>query len=81
MQKKCSNEIINILSGFDQPIRLLDIPGFEDTDTVKKAVEKFQKYGEKINKIKDNLYIVLYFLNYGETWSFDGMEFPILEEL
>ena len=65
----------------DQPIRLLDIPGFEDTDTVKKAVEKFQKCGEKINKIKDNLHIVLYFLNYGETRSFAGMEFPILEEL
>ena len=64
-----------------QPIRLLDIPGFEDTNTVKKAVEKFQQCGQQINKIKDNLHVVLYFLNYGETRSFAGMELPILEEL
>ena len=65
---------------YGQPIRLLDIPGFEDTETVKKAVEKFQKCGEKINKIKDNLHIVLYFLNYSESRAFAGMEFPMLEE-
>ena len=65
----------------NQPIRLLDIPGFEDTDTVKKAVEKFQQCGEKINKIKDNLHIILYFLNYGEQRAFANLELPILEEV
>ena len=65
----------------EQPIRLLDIPGFEDTETVKKAVEKFQKCGEKINKIKDNLHIILYFLNYGEQRAFANLELPILEEV
>ena len=65
----------------NQPIRLLDIPGFEDTDTVKKAIEKFQQCGEKINKIKDNLHIILYFLNYVENRSFANLELPILEEV
>ena len=65
----------------NQPIRLLDIPGFEDTETVKKAVEKFQQCGEKINKIKDNLHIILYFLNYGEQRAFANLELPILEEV
>ena len=65
----------------DQPIRLLDIPGFEDKDTVEKAVEKFQKCGEKINKIKDNLHIVLYFLSYTESRAFSNLELPIIEEL
>ena len=65
----------------EQPIRILDIPGFEDAETVKKAVQKFQDCGKKINKIKDNLHIILYFLNYGETRSFAGIEFPIIEEL
>lgn len=54
----------------DQPIRLLVIPGFENTETVKKAVQKFQQCGDKINKIKNNLHIVLYFLNYTETRAF-----------
>ena len=65
----------------NQPIRLLDIPGFEDTDTVKKAVKKFQQCGEKINKIKDNLHIILYFLNYVEQRAFANLELPILEEV
>ena len=65
----------------NQPIRILDIPGFEDKDTVKKAVEKFQKCGEKINKIKDNLHIVLYFLSYTESRAFSNLELPIVEEL
>ena len=64
-----------------QPIRLLDIPGFEDTNTVKEAVEKLQQCGQEINKIKDNLHVVLYFLNYLEARCFAGMELPILEEL
>ena len=65
----------------NQPIRLLDIPGFEDTETVKKAVKKFQQCGEKINKIKDNLHIILYFLTYGEQRAFANLELPILEEV
>ena len=65
----------------DQPIRLLDIPGFEDTETVKQAVEKFQQCGKKINKIKDNLHVVLYFLNYLEARAFAGLELPMLEEV
>lgn len=44
------------------PVRLLDIPGFEDQLHVQRAIEKFRLCGEKINKIKDNLHIILYFL-------------------
>jgi len=65
----------------NQPIRVLDIPGFEDTETVKAAVEKFKQCGEKINKIKDNLHIILYFMNYHENRTFQTLELPILEEL
>ena len=64
-----------------QPIRILDIPGFEDQETIKKAVEKFKQCGERINKIKDNLHIVLYFLNYNEDRLFSRMELPMIEEL
>ena len=59
------------------PIRVLDIPGFEDLDTVKKAVAKFKICGDKINKIKDNLHIILYFINYMEPRSFANLEIPI----
>jgi len=65
----------------NQPIRLLDIPGFEDIETVNQAIEKFQLCGERINKIKDNLHIILYFLNYLEDRTFMNLEVPILEEI
>ena len=65
----------------NEPIRLLDIPGFEDKYTVIKAVEKLKQCGEKINKIKDNLHIILYFLRYTEDRVFSNLELPIIEEL
>ena len=63
------------------PVRLLDIPGFEDQVHVQRAIEKFRLCGEKINKIKDNLHIILYFLNYNEKRTFQELELPILEEI
>ena len=63
------------------PVRILDIPGFEREEHVQKAIEKFKLCGEKINKIKDNLHIILYFINYNEKRTFQELEEPILEEI
>ena len=65
----------------NQPVRILDIPGFEDEKTVKDAIEKFKKCGEEINKIKDNLHIILYFFNYKNERSFENLELPMIEEI
>ena len=65
----------------NKPIRILDIPGFEDKDTVEQAIRKFKLCGEEINKLKDNLHIILFFLNYHEKRAFSQLEVPILEEI
>ena len=65
----------------DQPVRILDIPGFEDEETIKKTIEKFKMCNEKINKMKDNLHIILYFLKKTDDRTFQKMEYPIFEEL
>lgn len=65
----------------NKPIRILDVPGFESTKTVQDAVEKFNKYRIKLNKLRDNIYIILYFLNFTETRAFMELEYPILEEI
>ena len=68
----------------NKPIRILDIPGFEDEETVKGAVEKFKKCGEAINKIKENIHIILYFLNFNkvdETRAISQLEYPMFEEI
>ena len=65
----------------NHPIRILDIPGFESEETVQYAIEKFKICGEKMNKIKDNLHIILYFLNFSEIRAFMKIEYPIIEEI
>ena len=65
----------------NQPVKILDIPGFEDEKTVKDVVSKFKLCDEEINKIKDNIHIILYFLNYHGERTFYRYESPILEEI
>ena len=65
----------------NKPIRILDIPGFENEKTVQDAVQKFQKYREKLDVLKDSIHIILYFLNFKETRTFMELEYPILEEI
>ena len=45
------------------------------------AIKKFKLCGEKINKIKDNLHIILYFFNYNNERSFANLELPMIEEI
>ena len=65
----------------NKPIRILDVPGFENEKTVKDAVEKFRKYRVKLNQLQDSIHIILYFLNFTETRAFMDLEYPILEEI
>ena len=65
----------------NKPIRILDVPGFENEKTVKDAVDKFKNYREKLYKLKDKIHIILYFLNFTETRAFMELEYPILEEV
>ena len=65
----------------NQPIRILDVPGFENEKTVNDAIAKFKLFGQKLNKLKDNIHIILYFLSFTETRSFMELEYPIIEEI
>jgi GTP-binding protein EngB required for normal cell division len=65
----------------NMPIRILDIPGFEDKKTVEGAIEKFNKCGEEVNKLKDKIHIILYFFNYNDDRLFTNNEFPLIDEI
>ena len=65
----------------NQPIRILDVPGFENEKTVNDAIAKFKLFGQKLNKLKDNIHIILYFLSFTETRAFMELEYPIIEEI
>ena len=59
----------------------MDVPGFENEKTVNDAIEKFKLFGQKLNKLKDNIHIILYFLSFTETRAFMELEYPIIEEI
>lgn len=82
--KECSKRQTKQLTYYqvsDQPVRIFDIPGFENEKTVKHSVEIFKSCSGKINKIKDNLHIILYFFNFLEEIKFSEFEKPMLEEI
>ena len=80
--KRCSQtKNITFYQVNNKPIRILDVPGFENEKTVQDAVQKFRKYREKLNALQDSIHIILYFLNFTETRAFMELEYPILEEI
>ena len=65
----------------DKPIRILDIPGFEDSNTVKNAVNNFNSSNNKIKYMTDNNHIILYFINFRDERLFTNIEIPMFEEI
>ena len=65
----------------EKPIRVLDIPGFEDENSVKEAVKKLQECGKQINRLKEKIHIFLYFLNYSDVGTFMNLEYQIIKEI
>ena len=65
----------------NKPIRILDVPGFENEETVQNTLKQFETFRDKLNKLKDSIHIILYFLNYSEERSFMKLEYKIFEEI
>ena len=65
----------------NKPIRILDIPGFENENSIKNAIEKFKFCREKLNKMKDNLHIILYFFQFNDKRAFTDLEYLMLDEI
>ena len=65
----------------DKPIRILDIPGFESEQTVSELLKQLKFCRKLENRLKENIHIILYFLNYSEARSFSQIEYPIIEEI
>ena len=73
----CTTKIIRY--GLDKiPIRIYDIPGFEDDKTVELVYEKLRQAKEEMNNDRDRIHIILYFINYSGETLFYEMENKII---
>ena len=63
------------------PIKVYDIPGFENEDTILNTVEKFKELNKEINKLKDQLHIILYFIKSTDERMFSEMEYHIFKQI
>ena len=68
--------------GIDKvPIRIYDIPGFEDEKTINIVNDKLREKTEEMNNDRDTIHLILYFINNKRETIFDKMENKIIETL
>ena len=72
---------INYYQISDQPIKIYDIPGFENKETIANAVCKIKELNDEINELKDQLHIILYFIKSTDERMFTNIEFDIINEI
>ena len=63
------------------PIKIYDIPGFENEQTIINTVEQFQILNKEINKLRDQLHIILYFIKSSDERMFTEMEYKIFKQI
>lgn len=63
------------------PVKIYDLPGFQDEESINKAVEKMRELNKKINSLKQKFHIILYILDDTQTAKFLKKEFLIFREL
>jgi len=63
------------------PIKIYDLPGFQDKESINKAVEKMKELNVEIESLKQKFHIILYILNNKSIDKFQDNEFLIFREL
>ena len=72
---------INCYIAEEYPIKIYDMPGFEDEESITKTIEKMKELNKEMTKLKDRIHIILYIINVNETAKFIKKEFSIFKEI
>ena len=72
---------INYYQISDQPIKIYDIPGFENKETCDNAVQKLIELNDEINELKDHLHFILYIIKSTDERMFADLEYKMLNEI
>ena len=72
---------INYYQINNQPIKIYDIPGFENKETTSNAVQKLIELNDEINELKDQIHIIIYVLKSTDERMFADLEYSMLEQI
>ena len=65
----------------NNPIKIWDLPGFQNEESIKNAVNKIKELNKGMNDSKDKFHIILYIFSSGSLDIFQDDEFLIFQEL
>ena len=63
------------------PVKIYDLPGFENEITVNNAIKQFKYLNEEIRQLQDQIHIFLYFIKSTDERMFTEMEYSIFEQI
>ena len=65
----------------NQPIKIYDIPGFENKETTLNAVKKLKELQDEINELKEQIHVILYIIKSNDERMFADLEYDMLKEV
>ena len=63
------------------PVKIYDLPGFENDKTINNAVKQFKYLNEEIRQLQDQIHIFLYFIKSTDERMFTEMEYSIFNQI
>ena len=63
------------------PVKIYDLPGFENDKTINNAIKQFKYLNDEIRQLQDQIHIFLYFIKSTDERMFTEMEFAIFEQI
>ena len=72
---------INYYQVSDFPVKVYDLPGFENDKTISNALNQFKYLNEEIRQLQDQIHIFLYFIKSTDERMFTEMEYSIFNQI
>ena len=72
---------INYYQVSNVPVKVYDLPGFENIQTIENAISQFKYLNEEIRQLQDQIHIFLYFIKSTDERIFTEMEYKIFKQI
>ena len=72
---------INYYQVWNVPVKIYDLPGFENSQTIENAIKEFKYLNEEIRQLQDQIHIFLYFIKSSDERMFTEMEYKVFKQI